>query len=432
VSRGPLHARCAEWLRLLRADKRGGVAIMFALCALPLIGLAGAAIDYGRATDAQARLNTALDSALLSAGRTAVWAGADQVAAGVVRAQWQQAAAAVSGIDAADIVVSPTIVKNDQRYVSATYTATLRTHIVTILGIRSIQIGGTAEVKLESPTYTDIHLVLDVSASMGLAATDAGRQLLAKLTRDLYGPGGECTFACHTKDAGQAISNFELAQNNGIQTRIEVVQSVTNSLLDDVRAAQANTVFGPEVYRVGLYSFSGYGVDLGGARTLVSPVSNTSLARSQVASLQLDNATAYKPMLSDMTGIIGRSYEGRTPDLRRKFLIVLTDGHDYGHNWDWSKTINPADCAALKANGVGVYIFNTKWVADWGNWAFDPILGYKQNMYGGGTVFQALGPKLKECSSGEGFYYEGTDAAEIAQNFRQIFKSIQNSSTFAR
>jgi hypothetical protein len=53
-------------------------------------------------------------------------------------------------------------------------------------------------------------------------------------------------------------------------------------------------------------------------------------------------------------------------------------------------------------------------------------------MYGGGTVFQALGPKLKECSSGDGFYYEGTDAAEIAQNFRQIFKSIQNSTAFAR
>jgi Flp pilus assembly protein TadG len=82
---------------------------MFALCSLPLIGLAGAAVDYGRATDAQARLNTALDSALLSAGRTAVWAGADQVAADVVRAQWQKAAAAVPGLDAADIVVSPTL-----------------------------------------------------------------------------------------------------------------------------------------------------------------------------------------------------------------------------------------------------------------------------------------------------------------------------------
>jgi Flp pilus assembly protein TadG len=403
---------------------------MFALCSLPLIGLAGAAIDYGRATDAQARLNTALDSALLSAGRTAVWAGADQVAADVIRTQWQKAAAAVAGIDAADIVVSPTTLRGDRRYVSATYTASLKTHVVTILGIRSIQIAGTAEVKLESPTYTDIHLVLDVSASMGLAATDAGRQKLAQLTLQINGE--ECTFACHVKQAGQVKSNLEIAQTNGIQTRIEVVQSVTNSLLDDVNAAQANTVFGAEVYRVGLYSFSGYGVDLGGARTLVSPVSNTSLARSQVASLQLDNATAYKPMLSDMTGIIGRSYEGRTPDLRRKFMIVLTDGHDYGHNWDWSKTINPADCAALKQNGVGLYIFNTKWVADWGNWAFDPILGYKQNMYGGGTVFQALGPKLKECSSGEGFYYEGTDAAEIAQNFRQIFKSIQNSTAFAR
>jgi hypothetical protein len=32
---------------------------------------------------------------------------------------------------------------------------------------------------------------------------------------------------------------------------------------------------------------------------------------------------------------------------------------------------------------------------------------------------------LKECSSGEGFYFEGTDAVEIAATFRKIFHDIQ-------
>jgi hypothetical protein len=76
---------------------------------------------------------------------------------------------------------------------------------------------------------------------------------------------------------------------------------------------------------------------------------------------------------------------------------------------------SPGQLAAIDR----LYVFNTKWVADWGNWAFDPILGYKTNPLGGGTVFEALGPKLKECSSGEGFYFEGTDAAEIATTFRK-------------
>ena len=101
-------------------------------------------------------------------------------------------------------------------------------------------------------------------------------------------------------------------------------------------------------------------------------------------------------------------------------MILLTDGHDYGHDWNQSKTIDPRDCEALKRNGIGLYVFNTKWVADWGNWAFDPILGYKANPLGGGTVFEALGPKLKECSSGQGFYFEGTDAGDcgyVPQNF---------------
>ena len=64
--------------------------------------------------------------------------------------------------------------------------------------------------------------------------------------------------------------------------------------------------------------------------------------------------------------------------------------------------------------------------ADWGDWAFDPILGYKNNPLGGGTVFQALGPKLRECSSGDSYYFEGTDASEIAETFAKIFRDIQN------
>lgn len=431
MSRLGRHAgRQALLFRRFGADRRGGIAIMFALCVIPLFGIAGAAIDYARGTNARAKLDSALDSALLTGAQAALLKGADQVSADAVRAQWLQSASSISGLEEAQITISPTLVKDSRRYVVATYSAKLPTQTVRVLGYDTMQLGGRSEVTLQSPTYTDIYLVMDASASMGLAATDAGRQQLAQLTLKINGE--ECTFACHIKQAGQTMSNLEIAQGNGIQTRIDITQSAANSLLDDVKGAQAKNVFGAEVYRVGLYSFSGYGVDLGGAKTLSSPVSNTDLARSQVSALQLDNATAYKPMLREMTEIIGRSYDGKTPDLRRKYMIILTDGADYGHDWGQSKTIEPADCAALKQNGVGLYIFNTKWVADWGNWAFDPILGYKQNPFGGGTVFQALAGKLKECSSGDTFYYEGTDAAEIALNFRKIFRDIQNKSSFSQ
>jgi hypothetical protein len=317
-----------------------------------------------------------------------------------------------------------TVMRDGARRATARYTAEVRTVFAPFIGAEHVTLSGHAEVTLDRPNYTEIYLVLDVSASMGLAADDAGRRLLAVKTREVTGE--ECTFACHTKSNPlYPKTNLQIAQDNGIRTRIDVTRAVSNTLLDDVKSAQGKNIFGPDVYRVGLYSFSGWGVDLGGAMTLGAPSANVELVRPQIAGLQLDNATAYKPMLTDMTRIIGRSDNGSRPDTPQKFMILLTDGHDYGHDWGQSKTINPRDCDALKSNGVGLYVFNTKWVADWGNWAFDPILGYKANPLGGGTVFAALGPKLRECSSGEGYYFEGTDAAEIAATFRKIFRDIQ-------
>ncbi len=106
------------------------------------------------------------------------------------------------------------MIKENRRYVVATYSAQLPTQTIRVVGYDTMQLGGRSEVTLQSPTYTDIYMVMDASASMGLAATDAGRQQLAQLTRRINGE--ECTFACHIKQQGQAMSNLEIAQSNGI------------------------------------------------------------------------------------------------------------------------------------------------------------------------------------------------------------------------
>ena len=49
-----------------KADRRGSVAIMFALTAVGLFGVAGLAIDVGRAMNSTTRMRGALDSAVLA------------------------------------------------------------------------------------------------------------------------------------------------------------------------------------------------------------------------------------------------------------------------------------------------------------------------------------------------------------------------------
>jgi hypothetical protein len=421
---GNMRVRFPRPVWRLAKDLDGGVAVIFALALLPCLGLAGAAIDYSRVANIRTKLEGGLDAALLAGAKEALDKNEPQVSA----ARVDQVFRNVVGSDAQTFlknVTVETVIRDGARRAVANYTAEVPTVFApSLIGMERVPLAGRAEVTLERPTYTEIHLVLDVSASMGLAADDAGRRLLAIKTLEVNGE--ECTFACHRKDnPAHPKTNLQIAQENGIKTRIDVTRSVTNTLLDDIKTAQGRTVFGADVYRVGLYSFSGSAVDVGGAVTLARPTATVELVRPEVGALQLDNATAYKPMLNNMAQSIGVSGDGSSLDKPRKFMILLTDGHDYGHDWNQSKTIDPRDCAPLKTNGVGVYVFNTKWVADWGNWAFDPILGYKANPLGGGTVFEALGPKLKECSSGEGFYFEGTDAVEIAATFRKIFHDIQ-------
>src|SRR5215217_402021 len=84
-----------------------------------------------------------------------------------------------------------------------------------------VPLAGRAEVTLERPTFTEIHLVLDVSASMGLAADDAGR-LLAINTLDVNGE--ECTFACHRRTIPRTRRQISRLRRRMAKTRMQVLK----------------------------------------------------------------------------------------------------------------------------------------------------------------------------------------------------------------
>jgi Flp pilus assembly protein TadG len=63
--------KAVSLLRRFGQDRSGNVIMLFGLALIPILGLAGAAIDYARATTARAELNAAVDSAALMAARDA-------------------------------------------------------------------------------------------------------------------------------------------------------------------------------------------------------------------------------------------------------------------------------------------------------------------------------------------------------------------------
>src|SRR5438270_13203342 len=64
--------------RFLR-DRRGGVAPMFALAVIPVIGLTGAAIDYSRANSVRTGMQAAIDATALALAKVASTLTASQL-----------------------------------------------------------------------------------------------------------------------------------------------------------------------------------------------------------------------------------------------------------------------------------------------------------------------------------------------------------------
>src|SRR5207247_444193 len=63
------------------ADQHGGVAPIFALALVPMIGLGGAAIDYSRANAARTAMQASLDATTLMIAKDAQTIPSDQVGA---------------------------------------------------------------------------------------------------------------------------------------------------------------------------------------------------------------------------------------------------------------------------------------------------------------------------------------------------------------
>ena len=78
----PVARRCTTWTRraierlrrhasAVHADRSGQVAVIFAIAAIPVFGLVGAAVDYSRANAARTAMQVALDAAALTVAKDA-------------------------------------------------------------------------------------------------------------------------------------------------------------------------------------------------------------------------------------------------------------------------------------------------------------------------------------------------------------------------
>jgi Flp pilus assembly protein TadG len=142
-------------------DRRGGVAPMFALTLIPIIGFTGAAIDYSRANAIRTKMQAAADATSLAMSK---------LAPTLTQSQLQSQATAyfnalLGSVDATNVSVTPNFTTAGGSQLTITVSGTMATSFMKAAGYNSLNIGTSSTVKWGNSRLR-VALVLDNTGSM--------------------------------------------------------------------------------------------------------------------------------------------------------------------------------------------------------------------------------------------------------------------------
>src|SRR3712207_5572792 len=116
-------------------DERGTIAIVFALALVPVLGFAGAAIDYAHATQVRGKLQAAVDAAALAALTVRASTNTQREANGTSAFQANRPAGEASSV----------AVKATNKEATATASSAIATSFLKVLQITKIEVKSRAK-----------------------------------------------------------------------------------------------------------------------------------------------------------------------------------------------------------------------------------------------------------------------------------------------
>src|SRR4029453_582598 len=124
------------------------------------------------------------------------------------------------------------------------FSADIPTMFLGVVGKSKMTVTGTSTATANMPLYVDFYLLLDNSPSMGVGATPADVATMVANTSD------KCAFACH--DLNDNNNYYKLAKSLGVTTRIDVLRTATQSLMDTEASTQTTyNQFRMTIYALG-------------------------------------------------------------------------------------------------------------------------------------------------------------------------------------
>ena len=441
-----MRAECRPIFRRFLHDRRGNVAVIFAICCVPLITFIGTAIDYSRATQVRAKLQGAADAASVGALAKAspgfVAAGSmttdGTITVGVNDAQkiFDANRANLTGYTLNS--VTPTVVKTGSTINSTvSFTATINTMFLGLIGKTTLTMSGTSASTANMPLYVDFYLLLDNSPSMGVAATPAD-------ITNLQGKTGGCAFACHDTTKAAGTSNYDIAKANGITTRIDVVRQASANLMDTAQSTQTYS----NQFRMAIYDFGASSATIG-LRNLFALSSSLSSAKTAAGNIDLmavagqndvytiDKDTPFTTIFPAINSAIASPGAG-TSASPLKYLFFVSDGvadeansgltmcsvssssYPLASSNRCQSPINPALCTTIKNRGIKIAVLYTTYQPPIDGWYNTWISPFNPGPWGP-SPNSKIAQNMESCAS-PGFYFEVSPTQGISEAMNALFK----------
>jgi len=169
-----------NWFRDFWRDRRGNVAMIFALSLLPVTVLSGGAVDFSQAMNARTRLSQALDAAALAVGVNPNIA--DEDALDIAR---NFIAANYPGRELGDVMNVQVSMNSESDTVTVTGQAKVQTIILGLIGIDHLTVNWETEVQ-RARSRLELVMVLDNTGSMGGSKIRNLRESAELLTEILH------------------------------------------------------------------------------------------------------------------------------------------------------------------------------------------------------------------------------------------------------
>ena len=416
----------------IRSDK-GTLAPAFALLSIPLSLSIALMIDYTSTLRGRDDLRNTADTAALAganaagailsramfnddATRSAAATAADTAAKNVFASN-----GSMSGVPAPVPTVTMTAVTS-QITVNVNYSYTSKSAFSHFFTSTGTQISGQATAVYSFPPYIDIHVLLDISGSMGLGAT---RTSQIQMRND---PSLGCIFGCHVNGSNA----YTIAKSKGYQMRVDVLRDSLKRMIDT--AITQSAVQATPTVRIGLYSFSNEYSKIADASYDLTTIKTKAQAITLASS---GGGTDFYNAMTKLNTDITRVGDGSGSSQPRVFVFIITDGVEdgaqgNGGGWIWDpdnpmpktadwgvRPVPKSYCQAFKNRGITVSTLYTTYVT------FDPAISdpwdsSRENNLNN-NVIPNIPNALRDCSSGTGNFFQADKPEEINTAIQAMF-----------